>query len=399
MSCTVDRSVALNYAVDGKANPMVFEIQQGMIDRGADLSWLSQVTRLHYHRPLHHRRHHLTSTSSRCSTRTRRRSSSRRSPGWRCSRDARRTQGASRTRTAPQLSPRSSLIPLQVQETRVDGNVLVVNVTLSLNMSNLMIEEVLEKMARSHVQLLTMLADEFRHAGAPERALVPLESLKIEALRKPPSFFNVADNFHEATGHALEAQKQVPPASAIHRRRPHTLPSSPPPSHARTQTSPDRPPSSTPQVFQLLGEEKTWSAKDGKSNPSSKASSRDNSPKTSPKASRRNLLDGHHPAVIDEDDELAEASEPLPRRSLNKPPDGDALRKLFAKSKTSQSTPAAVSADGKPLSPGGGRKKTVDAALAVEPIPRFGSMKNLVSKRATAADVANDMRRTATVCR
>ena len=41
MSTTEDRQVAMSYAASGAAS-FVFEIQQGMIDRGADIGWLSQ---------------------------------------------------------------------------------------------------------------------------------------------------------------------------------------------------------------------------------------------------------------------------------------------------------------------------------------------------------------------
>ena len=42
MSTTRDRAVAMGYAEGGAAAGIVFEIQQGMVDRGADISWLSQ---------------------------------------------------------------------------------------------------------------------------------------------------------------------------------------------------------------------------------------------------------------------------------------------------------------------------------------------------------------------
>ena len=43
MSTTTERSVALTYASSqpGRAG-LVFEIPMGMVDRGADISWLSQ---------------------------------------------------------------------------------------------------------------------------------------------------------------------------------------------------------------------------------------------------------------------------------------------------------------------------------------------------------------------
>ena len=43
MSTTKDRRVAMQYAASG-GKGIVFEIQQGMIDRGADVSWASQYT-------------------------------------------------------------------------------------------------------------------------------------------------------------------------------------------------------------------------------------------------------------------------------------------------------------------------------------------------------------------
>ena len=44
MSTTFDRDVAMNYAAVVAGKPaLVFEMQLGMIDRGAELSWISQV--------------------------------------------------------------------------------------------------------------------------------------------------------------------------------------------------------------------------------------------------------------------------------------------------------------------------------------------------------------------
>jgi hypothetical protein len=41
MSTTADRSVAAHYASSGNA-ATILELEQGMVDRGAELSWLSQ---------------------------------------------------------------------------------------------------------------------------------------------------------------------------------------------------------------------------------------------------------------------------------------------------------------------------------------------------------------------
>ena len=43
MSTTLDRRVAMGYAAgDGSKIGIVIEVQQGMVNRGADISWLSQ---------------------------------------------------------------------------------------------------------------------------------------------------------------------------------------------------------------------------------------------------------------------------------------------------------------------------------------------------------------------
>ena len=43
MSTTLDRSVAMGYAAgDASRTGIVLEVQQGMINRGASISWLSQ---------------------------------------------------------------------------------------------------------------------------------------------------------------------------------------------------------------------------------------------------------------------------------------------------------------------------------------------------------------------
>ena len=54
MSTTLDREVALTYAASSGGPGVVFSIQQGMVDRGADIGWLSQVRRhVHVHVHVH----------------------------------------------------------------------------------------------------------------------------------------------------------------------------------------------------------------------------------------------------------------------------------------------------------------------------------------------------------
>ena len=42
MSTTTEQSVAMGYASGQRSAGIVIEVQQGMVDRGADISWLSQ---------------------------------------------------------------------------------------------------------------------------------------------------------------------------------------------------------------------------------------------------------------------------------------------------------------------------------------------------------------------
>ena len=42
LSTTLDRQVAFDYAGTPGKTGMIFEIQQGMVSRGSDLTWLSQ---------------------------------------------------------------------------------------------------------------------------------------------------------------------------------------------------------------------------------------------------------------------------------------------------------------------------------------------------------------------
>ena len=43
MSTTLDKEVAIGYAAgDGSRTGIAIEVQQGMVSRGADISWLSQ---------------------------------------------------------------------------------------------------------------------------------------------------------------------------------------------------------------------------------------------------------------------------------------------------------------------------------------------------------------------
>ena len=55
LSTTLDRQVAFDYAGNNPGKPgLIFEVQMGMVDRGAELKWLSQCAPLltHAHPPI-----------------------------------------------------------------------------------------------------------------------------------------------------------------------------------------------------------------------------------------------------------------------------------------------------------------------------------------------------------
>ena len=81
------------------------------------------------------------------------------------------------------------LTGLEVQSTRVEGSVMVVEVRLSVNQSSLTIGEVIAKMRRAHTQLLDLMIDDFKFAEAPTQALAPLQALRSDAMRHEPTWF------------------------------------------------------------------------------------------------------------------------------------------------------------------------------------------------------------------
>jgi ankyrin repeat protein len=157
MSTTTDRKVAMQYAKqrnsDNKA-ATVMEIKMGMIDRGADLAWLSQYPDEH-------------------------------------------------EITFPPFTG------LEVADTRVDENVLVVNMRLNVNLTSPTIEASVAKMRSAHLQLLETIHSNLRTAHAPQRLLLSLKGLLGAEKGKDPDFFNHVENFHSATEMALDTQHEA----------------------------------------------------------------------------------------------------------------------------------------------------------------------------------------------
>ena len=183
MSTTTNRDVALKYANEGEGNRMIYEIQMGMVDRGADLKWLSQyeheeemcavlldLNRVPLHSP-------PPRPSECCPIRV-------------------------RSLFAP-------LTGIDVQKLHVDDDVLVVEIRLSINQTNLTLEQVAAKMQKSHLDLLRLLIDDLKHSGAPDHTVDMLRSLENEQSKVEPEWFNSAENFASATSRALNKQQEV----------------------------------------------------------------------------------------------------------------------------------------------------------------------------------------------
>jgi hypothetical protein len=155
MSTTADRKVAMQYAKaeSEKAASCVMEVQMGMIDRGADLSWLSQYPD----------EHEIT------------------------------------------FPPYTGL---EVVNTRVEGSVLVVELRLNVNLMSPTIEAAVAKMRSAHLQLLDIIHSNLRAANAPEQLLKSLKGLKGSEQGKEPDYFNRVQNFRDATEMALDTQHE-----------------------------------------------------------------------------------------------------------------------------------------------------------------------------------------------
>jgi hypothetical protein len=154
LSTTTDSSVATDYASSGGKSAIVFEIAMGLVDRGASLSWLSQYP---------HEEEIL-------------------------------------------FAP---LTGVELVDARVQGAVLVVEVRLSVNLTNRTIEEVVAKMQSSALGLIELMRDDFLHHGAPSRSLEPLESFYQLTDNQDPDWYNRSENYQSAVKEALDRKRQV----------------------------------------------------------------------------------------------------------------------------------------------------------------------------------------------
>ena len=163
MSTTLKREEAVKYATSGKAAPLIFEIQQGMIDRGADISFLSQYP----------------------------------------------------SEEEILFNP---LTGLEVSGSRVEGPVLIVEVKLSVNLTSLTIEQVIGKRKKVLQDMVYGLQAEVRQALRTEGLATPYGTEKVLSLfRKdveehelghPSEWYNGDERLAEALQGMLQAKRQ-----------------------------------------------------------------------------------------------------------------------------------------------------------------------------------------------
>jgi hypothetical protein len=187
LSTTFDREVALAYARAPGRPGIVFEMQLGMVDRGAELGWISQYPH-------------------------------------------------ERECCFPPLTG------LEVQRTRVDGAVLVIEARVSANLNSLTIEQVVAK--RQHILLDMARGMRFEVASEllrtplwaehPQQVALRADWAELQVMRNivrqhEPQWFNDDKNFSDAIDRALQIRKHVgcngpPPKASVEEVRMDELP-------------------------------------------------------------------------------------------------------------------------------------------------------------------------------
>jgi len=163
MSTTLKREEAIKYAASGRTAPLIFEIQQGMIDRGADISFLSQYP---FEKEI-------------------------------------------------LFNP---LTGLEVCGSRVEGQLLIVEVKLSINLTSLTIEQVIGKRKKVLQDMVFGLEAEVRQALRTEGLATAYGTEKVlgefrkdveeHDLGHPSEWYNGDERLAEALQGMLLARRQ-----------------------------------------------------------------------------------------------------------------------------------------------------------------------------------------------
>ena len=157
MSTTPKREVAMEYAGMGadSQTSIVFEIKMGMIDRGADISWLSQYPH-----------------------------------------------------EEERLFPPLTALSLE-DDVVVEDDISMFKVRLNVNLLAMTLEQMDGKMHRSHISMIDLLTDDLKFAGIPSKLVAPLRYLKNRVENRDPADFTDVDEFQKATIEALEVQQGI----------------------------------------------------------------------------------------------------------------------------------------------------------------------------------------------
>lgn len=157
MSTTPKREVAMEYAGKGadSQTSIVFEIKMGMIDRGADISWLSQYPH-----------------------------------------------------EEERLFPPLTALSIE-DDVVVEDDISMFKVRLNVNLLAMTLEQMDGKMHRSHISMIDLLTDNLKFAGIPSKLVAPLRYLKNRVENRDPADFTDVDEFQQATTEALEVQQGI----------------------------------------------------------------------------------------------------------------------------------------------------------------------------------------------
>ena len=154
MSTSRDRDKAMDYAKHGGGVALLFEMELGMINRGADISWLSQYP------------HEVEVL----------------------------------------LPP---LTGIELRGSRIEGAVVIYEAVLTFNPNAKTLEQVIAKMRGAHLGLVQLFLDGFVHSAAPDDAVRPLRQLKEAAAAREGAWFNEGAHFQAAAAEAFAARAAV----------------------------------------------------------------------------------------------------------------------------------------------------------------------------------------------
>jgi hypothetical protein len=152
MSTTTDRAIAMDYAKSDDKPSILFEMQMGMIDRGAPLQWCSQFP----------------------------------------------------AEAEILFAPLTGLEV--VGAPKVEQSVIVVELRLSCNLHDLTIEQILAKMQKTHLDLVDIVRIDITLLGFPRAACYALDEHEKTHTKRQAKWFNSTANYMEATKMALQCK-------------------------------------------------------------------------------------------------------------------------------------------------------------------------------------------------